>query len=189
MGSLTESLTSEILMLFREASRNDHAKTSPQPEKVQESKASGLECGFTWRESSVKFDPVTRSWKTRQCSLLAGLDEFSETWPKWGMMRDGECWAETQPEAHTSEKESGSWLPRPLASDNRSRGDFTMPSIHRRMMIGKQIGLSCYFKGAPCPMCVERIMRWPMGWTDLQPLETGKTQQWLDLHGRRSPED
>jgi hypothetical protein len=54
-----------------------------------------------------------------------------------------------------------------MASDNRDRGDTTNPSIQRRMRIGKQIGLSMLFKGAPCPSCVEAMMGWPAGWTAL----------------------
>ena len=93
------------------------AKTSAQPEKAQALKVQGLECGWRWHESSVKYDPVTSSWKTRQCSLLEGLDEFLETWPKWGMMRDGECWERTTPEHLTSGTESGLW-PTPTANED-----------------------------------------------------------------------
>jgi len=51
-----------------------------------------LECGEKWRGSFVKYDPDSSLWRTHQCSLLGGLDEFLETWPQWGLMRDGECW-------------------------------------------------------------------------------------------------
>jgi hypothetical protein len=33
------------------------------------------------------------------------------------------------------------------------------------------------------PNWVEWLMGWPIGWTDLKPLEMGKFQRWLDLHG------
>lgn len=33
------------------------------------------------------------------------------------------------------------------------------------------------------PNWVEWLMGWPLGWTDLRPLETDKFQQWLGLHG------
>ena len=35
-----------------------------------------------------------------------------------------------------------------------------------------------------CPEVSEGLMGWPIGWTDLQPLETGRFQQWLLLHGK-----
>ena len=33
------------------------------------------------------------------------------------------------------------------------------------------------------PTWVEWLMGWPLGWTDLKPLETDKFQKWLDAHG------
>lgn len=36
------------------------------------------------------------------------------------------------------------------------------------------------------PNWVEWLMGWPIGWTDLQPLETARFQQWLELHGMHS---
>jgi len=33
------------------------------------------------------------------------------------------------------------------------------------------------------PTWVEWLMGWPLGWTDLEPLETGKFRQWLEQHG------
>jgi hypothetical protein len=96
------------------------AKTLAQPERAQESTAQGRECGTTWPESLAKYDPATSSWKTPQCSLLAGLDEFSETWPRWGMMRNGVCWARVTLVRPTSERESG-FLPTPRAGNPGSR--------------------------------------------------------------------
>jgi len=37
--------------------------------------------------------------------------------------------------------------------------------------------------GKPTPMNHEWLMGWPIGWSDLKPLETGKFQQWLQQHG------
>ena len=86
---LTESRGEELLTLYLVGF---HAKTSPQQEKELELMESDQECGEKWRGSFTKYDQDMRSWKTHQCSLLGDLDEFSETWPQWGLMRDGECW-------------------------------------------------------------------------------------------------
>lgn len=83
------------------------ARTSPQQEKERESTANAPGCGRTWPESLAKYDPDSRSWKTAQCSLLAGLDEFSETWPRWGTMRNGACWERMTAEHLTGATESG----------------------------------------------------------------------------------
>jgi hypothetical protein len=85
------------------------ARTFQPLEKEPESAAIDPGCGWKWPESSVKFDPASRSWRTRQCSLLGGLEPASETWPRWGMMRDGESWEQSTPELLTSATESGSW--------------------------------------------------------------------------------
>jgi hypothetical protein len=89
---LMEDLGEELLMSYL---AGFHAKTSQPQEKVSESMESGQECGEKWRGSFVKYDPDSSSWKTHQCSLLGDLEPFSETWPQWGLMRNGECWEQT----------------------------------------------------------------------------------------------
>ena len=37
--------------------------------------------------------------------------------------------------------------------------------------------------GSLNPDWVEWLIGWPIGWTDLKPLETDKFQQWLRSHG------
>jgi DNA (cytosine-5)-methyltransferase 1 len=86
---LEENHGEELLTLYLAAFR---VPTFPQQEKEQELMEKPLECGEKWRGSFTKYDPDTSSWKTHQCSLLGDLEEFSETWPQWGLMRDGECW-------------------------------------------------------------------------------------------------
>jgi len=86
---LTASRGEELLTLYLAAF---HAPTLVPQEKEPESMEKPLECGEKWRGSFVKFSLDSCSWKTHQCSLLGDLDEFSETWPKWGLMLDGECW-------------------------------------------------------------------------------------------------
>ena len=89
---LTESRGEELLTLYREAF---HAKTSQLQEKVSESMGKEVGCGEKWRGSFTKYDPDSSMWRTHQCSLLGDLEPFSETWPQWGLMRNGECWEQT----------------------------------------------------------------------------------------------
>ena len=86
---LTESRGEALLTLYL---AGFHAKTLAQQEKAQELMENEAECGEKWLASFVKYDPDSSLWKTHQCSLLGDLEEFSETWPQWGLMRDGECW-------------------------------------------------------------------------------------------------
>jgi DNA (cytosine-5)-methyltransferase 1 len=86
---LMESRGEELLTLYR---AGFHAKTFQPLEKAQELTESDQVCGDKWRGSFTKYSQDSCSWKTHQCSLLGDLDEFLETWPQWGLMRDGECW-------------------------------------------------------------------------------------------------
>jgi hypothetical protein len=101
---LTESLGEALLMSYL---AGFHAKTSVLLEKAQELTENDQECGEKWRASFTKYSPATHSWKTHQCSLLGDLDEFSETWPQWGLMRDGQCWEQRMLEQTIRGTESG----------------------------------------------------------------------------------
>ncbi len=255
---LTESRGEELLMSYLEGF---HAKTSLPQEKEQGLMESDQECGEKWRGSFTKYDPSSCSWKTHQCSLLGDLEEFSETWPQWGLMRNGECWEQRMLEQTIRGTESGlspngvdsfhtpnttgldggsnnrkalkkrkemwptpatkgyghaaegmvgnliekiehgvitkkeaeqmlslpklenhrTWkkkFPTPQLADYKDRGNMSNPSIQRRAEMGKQMNLSMVAhptSGQLNPMWVEWLMGWPLGWTDLKPLETDKS--------------
>jgi hypothetical protein len=224
---LTESRGEELLMSYL---ADFHAKTLVQQEKVQALTESDQECGGKWLASFTKFDPDSSLWRTHQCSLLGGLDEFSGTWPAWGLMRDGECW-EQMPLAHpTKESAFGFTVPTPVASDgttgsligkndsfyetrtgmprkvNQNGKDGSVglgrlvkmwPSPKARDWkdgrtegtsnrqspdLGKVVGQS-KTTGSLNPTWVEWLMGWPLGWTDLKPLETDKSHFALQQHG------
>ena len=76
-------------------------------------------------------------------------------------------------------------FPTPQASDNRDRGNLGSPATLRRKEKGKQISLGqsvSDISGALNPTWVEWLMGWPLGWTDLKPLEMAKYQQWQQQH-------
>ena len=102
----TESHGADTLTSCVEDSR---VRTSAQPERAQDSTASEAASGLKCLGSLARFDLDSRLWKTHQFSLLGGLESFSETWPRWGMMRGGECWELSTPELRTRENESGLW--------------------------------------------------------------------------------
>lgn len=99
------------------------APTSAQPGKALESTEKPAAYGWKWPGSFAKWDRDSCSWKTRQCSLLGDLNVYSGTWPRWGLMRDGECLEQTALVPRTSATEFGLWQT-PVADDacNREKG-------------------------------------------------------------------
>jgi len=177
---LTESRGEELLTLFREDFR---AKTFPQRGGGLASKEKEAECGDKWQGSFTKYDPNSCSWKTHQCLLVGDLDEFSETWPQWGLMQDGECWEQIPLDLPTTEPEFG-WLPTPIATDwkggcsaiRKDKGKPRTDSI--RMYIKTKFDITY-----PHPNFLEALMDWPLGWTELKPLVTDKFPCVQQQHG------
>jgi hypothetical protein len=142
---LTEDLGEDVLTWFLEGFP---ARTSAAPERALESTESDLECGWKWHGSFAKWHPATSSWKTRQCSLLEGLEEFSETWPKWGSMQDGECLELATLERHIRESESGLWGT-PRVGMARGGNFYYDRGKHN---LEEQVGAAEYAKNWPTPV-------------------------------------
>ena len=235
-----------------------HVRTLVRQEKAQELTENDQECGDKWRGSFTKYDQNSCLWKTHQCSLLGGLDEFLETWPQWGLMRDGECWE--QPTLEQTIKETGFGLSErwatPTTMDKlppksekalineatNARPNRSKPANLRDQVSNMQnwptprscsamaatitpesawnekrnpnletiVGqrnwptptshnaketnapsestrntptLAAQAGGHLNPMWVEWLMGWPLGWTDLNPLEMGKCHCVQQQHG------
>jgi hypothetical protein len=170
---LMEDLGAELLTLWLAASR---AKTLVLRGEASELKASVVDCGSKWQGSFARLDPNTFTWKTVQCSLLADSELFSETWPRWGSMQNGACSVRIMPELPMNVNESG-LLPTPTASNTKAH--------HMRGADkGKAREPRSYGAHGPLnPRFLEWHMGWPVGWTKLEPLETGKFQEWQQQHG------
>jgi len=177
---LTESLGEELLKSYQAVFL---AKTSVPLVQVTDSMEKDQECGQKWLASFVKYDPSMSLWKTHQCSLLGDLDEFLETWPQWGLMQDGECWELTLQDLTIGDSEFG-LLPTVLATDwkggtTAARQDNGKLRFDQwRDYVKLKHGLTY-----PHPMHSEMRMGWPVGWTDLKPLETDKSHFVQQQHG------
>jgi hypothetical protein len=178
---LTADHGEELLMLYLAGFR---VKTSQPQEKAQELMENDQECGEKWHASFVKYDHNSSLWRTHQCSLLGDLDEFLETWPQWGLMRDGECWEQRTLEQTIRGTESGFSVkfPTPTAH-NAQEGNY--PSEKKR----HTPTLATHAGGKLNPMWVEWLMGWPLGWTDLKPLEMDKSHFVPQQHGKYSQKD
>ena len=176
---LTEDRGEELLTLYL---ADFHAKKSPLP-KICGNEKKGLtennqDCGQKWPVSFAKYNQHTHSLKTHQHLLFADSTELCLTLPQWGTMLDGECWELPMSAHHIVEKGAGLW-PTPTKSvykgsgpslirkDGKMRGDRLDYAVERNSD-GSSTG------GKLNPTWVEWLMGWPIGWTDLKPLEMDK---------------
>ncbi len=150
---LTESHGEAVLMSFLAAFP---ARTYPQPDEAKVSAGQDPDFGLSSLESLAKFDPDTCSWRTPQFSLLGDWDLYSETWPRWGLMRDGECWVQPMLALRTSGTESGLWPTPNVPNGGRSLAHVTEWSESGRTAYhnGKkvQVGLESAVKLWPTPL-------------------------------------
>ena len=181
-----------------------HAKTSALLEPEKDYPASGAGSGPKWRESFARWNRAACTWKTAQLSLFGDLESCSVTWPRWGMMRRGECSALFMQEPPTSESASGLW-PTPTVCGNYNRkgasatsGDGPATAVRRwptpTAQDAKNNGapsqterntkpLNAEVGGPLNPSWVEWLMGWPIGWTDCAQSATDKFRQWQLSHG------
>lgn len=170
------------------------APTSVAPERAQASMERPAECGGTWHELSVRFDPSSSSWKTHRSLFAEDLPESSVTLPKWGMMHDGELWERTMSEETTTETGYGFW-PTPVTSE--CRDTWSKPAALAKLYKGDRVARflckSWLTYNLPervtlNPSWQEERMMFPTEWTALEQLEMPKFQEWLNSHGEFSEE-
>nr|WP_249190840.1 hypothetical protein [Burkholderia cenocepacia] len=183
---LTESRGEELLMSYRAAFL---AKTSAVPEESKVSRASAVDFGWKWPESFAKWDHVTSSWRTRQNCFIEGSETFSETWPEWGSMLDGESLAEPNVVRPKAGRASG-LLPTLTASDAKGARNGTAKG--RTPADGLTVTDWLWLNVGPGmlhPESAKWMMLWPIGWTALEPLEMDRFQTWLQQHSPFSHDD
>jgi hypothetical protein len=180
-----------------------HAKTLVPQEKESDLTESDQDSGERWQGSFAKYDPATHSLRTPQCSLFEDSTEFCAILPKWGLMLDGELW-EQQTLVHLIKgTESGLsptppppdiW-PTPTTRDYKGANGFetTKRKIAdgQRAHMGQLPNVVQHLEQKPIggtlnPAWVEWLMGWPIGFTDLKPLVTGRWPFVPQQHGKYS---
>lgn len=167
-GPSTANRGAETSMSSAEASR---VRTSAQLAKEQESQELALVCGPKWHALSVRFDRVMFSWKTAHCLFQEDLPWSSVILPRWGMMRDGDCWERNTPELPISGIGFGSW-PTPVADGDRTTNyaqgslgwavrNVPTPTVHgnynrKGASRNSGNGLATWVKHVPTPTCHDR---------------------------------
>lgn len=205
-GRLTGFHGADVLMWCREDSR---VRTSARREAAQVSRGRKVASGARWRGLLARFDRVSCSWKIPQLSLLEVSDVFSETWPTWGMMRDGVCWALIKPGHLINGIASGferKWptiratdaTRQDCASERRRNNPslvamvkmFPTPTANDAKNCGGKSQLrrntkplNAVIGGALNPTWCEWLMGWPLGWTDCAVSAMDKFRAWRLSHG------
>jgi hypothetical protein len=189
-GPLTADRGAALLTWWLEASRaRTPASPTPtaRPTRGTDSTACAPGSGASSSASFAKFDRDELRWKTAQGCLFSGapgLPEFLGTWPNWGSMRNGECWELPEWAPPMNGTASGS-VPTPVASMSKgsSPGALTRKSGRSRARDRLDHYVMATDGGPLSPEYAEWLMGWPIGLTDLRPLETDRFQQWQQLHG------
>jgi hypothetical protein len=161
---LMESRGKELLMSYLEDSR---AKILVQQDEDKELKDHEVVCGNTWLESLEKSHQLSLSLKTPLCSALEDSVLSSKILPPWGTMLSGECYHQAPLALITRGLECGSLLPTPTCHNSK---EGAYPAEYTR----KTPTLATHVGGKIHPEFTEWMMGWPLGWTDLKPLETAK---------------
>jgi hypothetical protein len=151
------------------------AKTYLLQEKESGLMENAPDSGEKWRGSFAKYDPDTHSLRTHQCSLFEDSTEYCATLPRWGLMQGGECWELQMLEQNTGATESGLWATptTPTGGGNVGGSGAYKSAIKNGTHVPHSINPSLY----------EWLMGFPIGWTDLKPLEMPKSPCALQPHG------
>ena len=174
-------------------------KSSPGASLAKTSLSLAVERGLKLAEagsgqkSSVllaSFDPATSSWRTSQTSLAdlgtnrdVGLAEFSETWPRSGMMRSGTAYRLPLSVLHMVETGCGFW---PTPNKSNGFAPFSMLTMLRKQSgetrpSGCKMGFDLKWEPRAVPYLVggwinpilsEWLMGFPIGHTALPDAET-----------------
>lgn len=163
-------------------------RTSAPPARAKELKVRNPDYGERWQELSVRYDRYTRSWKTHRCLWVEVLPWSSVILPIWGMMQDGVLFQHPTRERPIDGTGFGFW-PTPTSRDWRSgkASQATMEKNSRplsEVVCQSRPSYPDAGTGQLNPVFVEWLMGWPIGWTDLKPLATGKFREWRRSHGR-----
>jgi hypothetical protein len=157
------------------------ARTYRQPVETEAvSTGSDLDSGLNLPASLASYDPDTLSWRTSQRSVLGGWTEFSETWPRSGMVVYGTAYPLPQSAPATFEtggSASGGrkkW-PTPNATDGSKAPRFHKsgnPSLPCAVEMGEgaRSGDGSRIRGAGAlnPDWVALLRGFPKGYLDLE---------------------
>ena len=147
------------------------AKTSVLPENVKVLRGSAPCCGVRCTELYGKLDLNTSSLKIRQLSLFPVSNKSYATFPKSGIMRNGNVYQTTLLDTHTKGKDF-ILLPTPTKSDYKATFA-NVEALTRYLNSGHQIRVSDIlvqkgFLKSQRIALLEMMMGFPIGHTELE---------------------
>jgi len=128
--------------------------------------------------------PGESFWRTPQISLITNtLAIFSGAWPRSGILLSGTCFRRACSVRHKHGKDCSFW-PTPTAAMSHHGWGFNANTIGRGRYRQTTIERCLQTGWKPCPEMLEAVMGWPIMWSDLKPLATGKYQSWYEMYSR-----
>jgi len=73
--------------------------------------------GYSAPTPTATWNRARGVWETNQQAICGHLEPYSQTWPKWGSMRNGEVYEQPTPAHPTADSVCSSLLPTPQAHD------------------------------------------------------------------------
>jgi len=193
----------ELLTLFQ---ADFHARTYQWQEKAKELLVNDLDYGKKCGGSFARWDHNLSTWRTAQRSLVEDSELSLGTWPESGIAVDGACYPLAMLAPGTSEKESG-FLPTLTVCGNYNKKGASATSGDGLATVVKKMATLCArdyrgsgrsrlertgSKAGDClPQQIggplnadwcEWYMGFPVGWTELKPLEMHRFLAWQQAH-------
>lgn len=185
------------------------AKTLARRVKVRDSPAAVRASFGKCCESLERYGLVLSSPKTLRTFVPMALAPLSRDLGRWGTTALGACWGLGTRAAPIKGTGFGLLLPTPTCQGNEHCPSMLKWAGHRRLAeylekwgllptpaatvwksnkggaggrVGRERPSIDTLTRGPSPQLREWMMAWPIGWTALEPLETGKFRSWRLLH-------
>jgi hypothetical protein len=116
------------------------------------------------------------TWRTSQLNMDQQWDEFSETWPRAGTMRNGKCYQRPPLERPIYENEYGFW---PTVTANTAKNTSAGINYKKRAAKAHLDGVIYETFGEPLtnPQWVEWLMGYPKEWSALEDSATPSSRK------------
>lgn len=129
-------------------------------------------CGEKCTVSFANYDHVTQLWRTLQRCLIEGMSEFSETWPRAGLMVSGKCYRRAPSVHHIHEKGCFTFSTLTVVSCEHPGRQKIKP--HQQSCLSAELAMRDRWAigGQLNPNHAAWFMGFPESWTDLDHTET-----------------